>query len=239
MRHIIVNADDFGLSPGVNRGIVMAHEQGIVMSASLMVRGHAAQEAAAYARAHPRFSVGLHLELCEYAFQGGEWVELYRVVDRQDADAVTSEVARQLEAFADLVGRPPTHLDSHQHVHRNPPVRDILLAAGARLDVPVRHFTPGVAYSGDFYGQDDQGQPYPELVSATNLMKLVARLPPGVTELCCHPSAEEVPGTMYSAERSAELAALCDPRVRKEIGEQGMKLISFLDLDLLGKRVAT
>ncbi len=52
-RYLIVNADDFGLSEGVNRGIIRAHEQGIVTSASLMVRGAAAAEAARYARAAP------------------------------------------------------------------------------------------------------------------------------------------------------------------------------------------
>ena len=52
-RVLIVNADDFGLSAGVNRGIVEAHERGIVTSASLMVRRPAAREAADYARTHP------------------------------------------------------------------------------------------------------------------------------------------------------------------------------------------
>src|SRR5687767_10207836 len=62
-RYLIVNADDFGLSPGVNAGIVAAHENGIVTSASLMVRKLAAAEAADYGRRHPKFSVGLHVDL--------------------------------------------------------------------------------------------------------------------------------------------------------------------------------
>ncbi|MGA2658858.1 MAG: ChbG/HpnK family deacetylase, partial [Verrucomicrobiota bacterium] len=55
-RGLIVNADDFGLDPGVNRGIIKSHEYGIVTSASLMVRWPAAAEAAAYAREHPELS---------------------------------------------------------------------------------------------------------------------------------------------------------------------------------------
>src|SRR5206468_2930594 len=58
---VVVNADDLGLSPGVNRGIIEAHERGIVTSASLMVRWPAAAEAAAYARSRPQLGVGLHL----------------------------------------------------------------------------------------------------------------------------------------------------------------------------------
>ena len=53
-RHLIVNADDYGLTSGINRGIAEAHENGILTSASLMVRYPAAAEAAAYAKAHPR-----------------------------------------------------------------------------------------------------------------------------------------------------------------------------------------
>ena len=65
-RYLIVNADDFGQSRGINRGITEAHEQGIVTSASLMVRWPAAPEAAAYARSHGSLSLGLH-------FDFGEW----------------------------------------------------------------------------------------------------------------------------------------------------------------------
>ena len=60
---LIVNADDFGRSRGVNRGIVETHERGIVTSTSLMVFRPGAREAATYARAHPGLSTGLHIEL--------------------------------------------------------------------------------------------------------------------------------------------------------------------------------
>src|SRR5207249_100992 len=82
--YLIVNADDFGLSPGVNRGIVAAHEQGIVTSASLMVRWSAAAAAADYGRGHPALSLGLHLDFGEWAYRGGAWVRLYKVVSLDD-----------------------------------------------------------------------------------------------------------------------------------------------------------
>jgi chitin disaccharide deacetylase len=62
-RSLIVNADDFGQSPGVNRGTIKTCEQGIVTSASLMVRGPAA--AGAYGQERPTLSLGLHLDLGE------------------------------------------------------------------------------------------------------------------------------------------------------------------------------
>ena len=73
-RYLIVNADDFGLSAGVNRGVIEAHERGIVTSASLMVRPPAAAEAAADARAYPELSLGLHVDLGEWSYREGEWV---------------------------------------------------------------------------------------------------------------------------------------------------------------------
>src|SRR5207249_7492687 len=83
-RYLIVNADDFGLSPGVNRGIIKAHDQGIVTSASLMVRMPAAAEAAAYAREHPSLSVGLHCDLGEWTYRDRKWEPVYEVAPLDD-----------------------------------------------------------------------------------------------------------------------------------------------------------
>src|SRR5207248_58596 len=112
-RHLIVNADDFGQGPGVNRGIIAAHERGIVTSASLMVRWPAAGAAAAYGREHPRLSLGLHVDLCEWTCRDYNWVALYEVVSLQDAGRVEEEVTSQLAAFRHLAGHDPSHLDSH------------------------------------------------------------------------------------------------------------------------------
>src|SRR6266498_2001762 len=98
-RYLIVNADDFGQSPGVNRGIVEAHEQGIVTSASMMVRWPAAAEAAAYGGEHPELSLGLHFDLGEWAYRNETWVPLYQVVALDDTAAITDEIARQVAAF--------------------------------------------------------------------------------------------------------------------------------------------
>ena len=91
-RYLIVNADDFGLSDGVNRGVVEAHEHGIVTSASLMVRPNAAGDAAAYARSNRRLSIGLHVDLGEWRFCDGGWTSLYEVVASDDPQNVAAEV---------------------------------------------------------------------------------------------------------------------------------------------------
>jgi predicted glycoside hydrolase/deacetylase ChbG (UPF0249 family) len=229
-RWLIVNADDFGLSPGVNRGVIAAHEQGIVTSASLMVRGPAAAAAAAYGRDRPGFSLGLHFDFGEWVCRGGAWEPRYLVVPPDDAAAVAAEAARQLEMFRDLVGADPTHLDSHQHAHRGGPARAVLGAIADRLGVPLRHCCAGVGYCGDFYGQDDEGAPYPEIVTVEGLLRIVAARPPGVTELGCHPGEADLPDTAYDRERAAEARVLCDPRIRAALSELGVRLCTFRDV---------
>src|SRR5439155_23833442 len=117
-RRRVVNADDFGLSPAVNRGIARAHDHGIVTSASLLVRSPAAPGAARLAAQRRRLAVGLHVDLGEWQRSDGTWVAVYEVVDTADPVAVRAEIANQLQRFRWLTGHDPTHLDSHQHVHR-------------------------------------------------------------------------------------------------------------------------
>ncbi len=232
-RYLIVNADDFGLSEGVNRGIIRAHEQGIVTSTSLMVRYPAAAEAAQYAARHPRLSVGLHLDLAEWVYRDDQWLARYEVVPPDDPMAVAGEVGRQLEAFRRLLGRDPTHLDSHQHVHRNEPARSVVSEAARRLSVPLRSFTPQVQYCGDFYGQTGEGDPYPEGICLEGLLKTIENLPEGVTELGCHPGEDEHLDSVYRVERLQEMKVLCHPQVRAALESNQVVLCSFADLPRL------
>src|SRR5258708_19479264 len=114
---LIVNADDFGQSTGVNQGILRGHDEGIVTSASLMVRWPAAAEAALAGRSRPRLSLGLHVDLGEWKLDEGEWVPVYRVVALDDASAVRAEIGDQLEPFRRFVGHAPTHIHPHHHFH--------------------------------------------------------------------------------------------------------------------------
>ena len=122
-RSLIVNADDFGQSHGINQGVAIAHTDGIVTSASMMVRWPAVSEAVVWARARSGFSLGLHLDLGEWRYDVAtfSWVPVYEVVPLDNAELVYAEVRAQCDRFVELVGRGPTHLDSHQHVHLREP----------------------------------------------------------------------------------------------------------------------
>jgi chitin disaccharide deacetylase len=231
-RTLIVNADDFGRSPGINAGIVRAHKHGIVTSASLMVRWPSARRAAQSARALPRLGVGLHLDLGEWAPANGEWRQSYHVVDTSDAKAVDREARAQLAYFRQLVGADPTHLDSHQHVHREGPAAEVVDALGRELCVPVRGRTSGISYCGEFYGQARDGSPLHDAITRENLVAILRRLPVGVTELACHPGERDVGDRLYGIERTLELAQLCDPRTRAVIDEEVIALTSFRGIRL-------
>lgn len=230
-RHVIVNADDFGLSAGVNRGIKECAEDGIVTSASLMVRWPAATEAADYAKQNRSISVGLHVDLGEWVQSNGEWELLYKVVDPDDAMAVQKEIHCQLDHFRDLVGRNPSHLDSHQHVHRNQPARAVMLKLAQELGVPLRECDPRVHYCGDFYGQGAEGEHLADAVTVANLRRILETLPEGMTELGCHPGYDDGLQSPYRAERVEEVRVLCDPTLRLHLDALKIRLGTFDGVD--------
>jgi predicted glycoside hydrolase/deacetylase ChbG (UPF0249 family) len=229
-RLLIVNADDFGLSRGVNAGVIEAHENGIVTSASLMVRMTAAEEAVAYARDDGSMSLGLHVDLGEWSLRDYEWVPIYEVVPLEDHEAVAAEVRRQLESFRRLTGKDPTHLDSHQHVHDDDVPATVVRELAGELGVPLRNHDPRVRYCGDLYGRAPGGETVANAISVENLIEIVKGLPEGITELGCHPGEGADIESEYRDEREAEVRVLCDPRVRETIESEGVALCTFSDL---------
>jgi chitin disaccharide deacetylase len=220
-RHLIINADDFGATEGINRAVGDCHLAGTVTSASLMVDGAAAAHAAALARELPGLSVGLH------------WVgdRPSAAVDTEDAQAVSEEFERQLTRFECLLGRGPSHLDSHHHLHRQGAALPVFEAAAAALGVPLRG-DGQVQYVGGFYGQWEHGVTELEHVSVAALEGILREelRADGWTELGCHPGylTEEL-RSIYAAEREAELRTLSDPRVPRLIAELGIELGSYVD----------
>jgi predicted glycoside hydrolase/deacetylase ChbG (UPF0249 family) len=232
-RRLIVNADDLGQSEGINRGIAAAAEAGIVTSASLMVRWPAAAAAARWADRLPSLSLGLHIDLGEWAYRAERWSPIYEVVRDDDVDAVSDELSRQLGMFLRLVGRPPTHLDAHQHAHQAEPLRAQVLAVGRRLGVPVRGLCTAVKYCGGFYGQDSTGGPTVQAISLQGLVSLLDGLIPGTTEMSCHPGLMPFEfESMYLAERALEVTTLCDPELPGALAQRGITTCSFLGFEL-------
>jgi predicted glycoside hydrolase/deacetylase ChbG (UPF0249 family) len=224
-RFLVVNADDLGLSAAVNDGIFAAHAEGIVTSASLMVRQGAAPAAAERAPELPELAIGLHLDLGEWNYEAGDWTLAYSHCDSDDPEAVEAECRAQLERFRALLGRDPTHLDSHQHVHESEPAKGVAETLAAELGVPLRN--RAIPYAGGFYGQSSKGELYPDGITPECLMQLIRNLPPGWTEIGCHPAAGPIPTSSYDAERQIELETLRDPQVKNLLNVMDINLCSF------------
>ena len=210
MRTLIINADDFGLSHGINDGILEAHTRGVVTSTSLMVRAPAAQEAAAIAKHHPELSVGLH------------FTDDTPLID--DPGYAAEAFGAQLERFRSLTGRDPTHVDAHHHVH----ARGGRIATFAQLvrplGVPLRLAGP-VRYIGGFYAHSRPGVSNTRFITREYLVHLIANETfEGFTELGCHPALRGDFQSSYRYEREVELATLTEPGLREELERLDLRL---------------
>jgi PEP-CTERM/exosortase A-associated glycosyltransferase len=231
-RYLIVNADDFGRSADINRGVIKAYEEGIVTSASLMVLPSSGVEAATFARSNPELSVGLHIYLGEWIYRDDTWLRIDDVVPLDDSEAVSAEVARQLSIFRELMGKDPTHLDSHQHLHRAEPLQSALIDLAQELKVPLRHYNAEICHCGEFYGQTSNGFPFGDAITPDALIRIVSALPSGLTEISCHPAFGGDSASFYSSHGLEEANTLCDSRVYDSLSANGIKLCSFQNVSV-------
>ena len=221
MKHCIVNGDDFGASHGIVRGILEAHECGVLTSASLMVDMPASESAAALARGRPRLGVGLHFDLGSSGREDA---------GRTNPCLVRSELRRQIERFVRLMDALPTHLDAHHNVHRRRELLPCFREVAARYGLPLREHC-AVRYFSSFYGRWN-GESHLEQISVESLLGMLEHeLEDGITELACHPGYLE-PGfrSDYGIEREAELRTLCDPALQAGIARLGIHLIDHRDV---------
>lgn len=220
-KYLIVNADDFGASTGVNRGIIDCHTRGVLTSTSMMVTGRAIDEAVRLSREHPKLAIGLHWDV---------WGEDERQFDTHDLPAVRDEFRRQLDRFVELMGRMPTHIDSHRHAHRDPKVFPVFREMVAPLGVPLRG-DGRVRFEGHFYGQWEWKVTNLDHVSVKVFQEMLReRVAEGWTEFSCHPGYVTPDyQAVYLIEREEEVRTLTDPRVRATMEEEGIRLMSYAD----------
>lgn len=207
MKYLIVNADDFGYSYSVNRGIIEAHTQGIVTSTSVMVDSVAAHEAKELTRL-PNLSIGLHFEL-------------------KEVENVQSEFARQFAKFVSLVGKVPDHLDSHKKHTTTPGIKEVLETSARNLKIPVRDF--GYAKFIDlFFGLHSDGD-----VSVSQLKRAIDHATNKYNEIMCHVGYSDDylrEHSSYNNQREQELQSVCDPMIKKYIQSKGLELSNWKSL---------
>lgn len=215
MRLLIVNADDLGYDPEIDRGILEAHARGIVSSSTAMVT--TPFSAAALRAAPATLGIGLHAVL-----EPG-----------LTAAALERLLRDQLSRFEDLRGASPTHLDSHKHLHAAPAALEAFAAVARERGLPVRAIdaamvarlrAAGVLAADHFVGDAALRPAW----TSERLVEAIEALGEGVSELMAHPGYRPSHArTSFGVEREAELAALCSDAARRAVGRSGVRLTDY------------
>ncbi|MFD0051324.1 chitin disaccharide deacetylase [Actinomycetes bacterium NPDC127524] len=231
MIHLIVNADDFGYSRGVNYGILDSHLLGIVNSATMMMNMEGTEHAIQLAKEHPSLKTGIHLVLTcgrplltdvrSLTDQNGNFKKQSQLLKDGSfsLDEIEREWSVQIEAFLSS-GLEPTHLDSHHHMHGTKEIMPVAELLSKKYGLPLRktgNGKEGVSYfSGvfldDFYGEgatEDYFNKLHEKVSGNALV-----------EVMCHPAYLDtsiMEGSSYNLARLRETLILTNTVLPKNI----------------------
>jgi predicted glycoside hydrolase/deacetylase ChbG (UPF0249 family) len=250
VKRLIVNADDLGRTEGINEGVFDAHRRGVVTSATMMVNYPSARRVAVLSRDNPGLGIGLHV-----ALSGGVPAlppeHLRSLVDAKgrlpakpeglaaaEPAEVLAEARAQLKRFREIMGRDPTHFDSHHHSHREvPAVLEAVVTLAWETGLPVRNASPAMAerlrregvpttdhFVDEFYGDG---------ATLNDLIGIVEDLPLGTSEIMCHPAvvdAELRSSSGYAEPRARELDVLTHGAVRQAVQRSGVRLIHFGNL---------
>ncbi len=243
MERIIINADDFGLSKGVNEGIYQLFVQRIVTSTSILANLPGFHHATETAKANPELSVGIHLNLTygqpllprrevkTLVDCAGNFLKTAApVLENGDALEMEKEFRAQIERCLSA-GINLTHMDTHHNLHSDLRVLTILINLAREFKIPaVRRLnhqelerfgvvSPDSCIQEIWFDDDNE-----------KLARLLANLSDGVTEITCHPGyidqdLKDI--SLWTWEREKELAFFSDLQVQRVIRESAKQLISF------------
>lgn len=203
-KYLIVNADDFGCSYSINKGIIEAHTTGIVTSTSVMVDAIAAHEAKDLTK-FPDLSIGLHFEVKE-------------IVN------VEAELERQIDKFVAIVGKSPDHLDTHKRHTTDEGIKEVLHDYAKTHNIPIRIFN--AKHIGSFGINSND-------CSVAQLKRSIDEATEGYNELMTHAGYSDYylrEHSSYSDPREDELKSVCSPEIKQYIQEKGLTLVNWTSL---------
>ncbi|WP_182199682.1 chitin disaccharide deacetylase [Paraliobacillus salinarum] len=219
---VIFNADDYGLTTGVTNGIIKAHVDGVVNSATLMMNGKAVNYAIEQAKKTPSLKVGIHLVLT-YGKPVSDQVPALidadgkfkfknttTSLDDNELEQIEKEWRAQLDAFL-ATGLTLNHIDSHHHVHGLPALKDLVVKLAADYQVPVRYAETLKDEKHLLYAEQLWVDFYQDGVSEEIFDQLKA-LDVDSVEIMTHPAivdAELKELSSYLLDREKELEILC------------------------------
>lgn len=231
---LIVNSDDYGLTPGVNYGIIEGLKKGILRSTTAMMNMPAIEMAADLAKVNPDLGVGIHLVLTAGApllkthktlvDEKGQFLKNSVLLNAKvDLEEVYAEYVAQMEKYIQLFGHKPTHIDGHHHTHVLPQTVEATKRLAKTYDIDyVRHVSQGVEFVSDFYAA--------ETTVEDLIRKLEAHKDKAVVELMCHVAFVDVDlmqCSTYNGVRVQELASILSPKVLEWVKLNQVELAHF------------
>lgn len=246
MLQLIINADDLGLTPGCNAGIIRAMTEGIVTDTTLMINTRYTEEAVTKLKNQGISRVGLHLNLTfgEPLIPADEVPSLVdangrfnRKIEKAAPMMSPVEVKRELSAQVEkflATGLGLTHLDGHHHAHTYPEIIDIAISLAQQMGVPLRQTSEAVRQkivgAGLVTTDDISLDFYEQGVKPDTLKEIILNHPQGTLEIMCHPAEPEqliYEISSYNSWREKELAILTSPEMINFIKQNGVRLVGF------------
>lgn len=252
MLGLIVNADDLGYCPGVNKGIALGFQKGIVTSTTLLVNRIGSNEAIGMIKSGRIPAVGLHLCLTS-GMPISPKEKIPSLVDQEgyfkskevllSSQLPVGEISLELKSQIEQVLSQSisiSHLDCHHHIFENQQVLEAVAKLALEYKLPVRSINPDMRqylkgqeintpeyFIGSFYGQKaTKDHLLEELRKAKNQLD-----GHGVVELMVHPGIVDeylLANSSYTGERRQELELLTREEIKSSILEMGFQLINFL-----------
>jgi chitin disaccharide deacetylase len=229
---LIVNADDFGYSRGINYGIIDTHKNGIVNSATMMMNMPGVSHAVELAKENPTLQLGIHLVLTcgrpllsdvpSLMDEQGNFKKMNDFIRNHNLSLMEleREWTAQIEKFIDF-GLTATHFDSHHHVHTIPEFLPVVQSLSNKYNLPVRrisnHPVEGVPpftdiFLHDFYGDGVTGDYFENIPNRGVVGQTI--------EVMCHPGyldSEVLNGSSYCLERVKETNILTSVTLPNDI----------------------
>ncbi|MBC6167021.1 carbohydrate deacetylase [Listeria booriae] len=243
---LIINADDFGLTRGINYGIIDAHHLGVLTSTTLMVTMPAFEHAVDLAKQTPTLAIGLHLNLTlgkpltngsSLVDSNGEMIKPKYITPEYPYEEVEiyEEFRAQYNRFFAYMKKKPSHLDSHLFATDiYPAAWRAAIQLAEELDIPLRNHDTGDFEHVAFMWEKPLNIPYGQYRNLDYIFDYASDiLAYDYVEIMTHPGYLDsfiLENSTYSKPRAYELASLVEPKMRQFLNKHNVALISYHDV---------
>jgi len=228
---LIINADDFGYTPGISNGIIYGYKNGIITSTTVLTNIPNIEDDCLKLLELETIGIGLHLNLTlEKPLSNGKTIQdsngyfndrKHLNFEHLDLEEVETEFRAQINQFIKLFKRTPDHFDSHHSIHDNPRILPITQKLMQEYSIPARRLS-SVKFVGQFFAKESTP------IHLINLLK--THLNEDCIEIMCHPGFNDnqlESKSSYNKYRQNELETLCSTDVIEYIKKEKIELTHY------------